>query len=336
MLMPRVEPMLPCFFGGLAERFGLLVFCVGLTALSAGVASGQNYPNKPIRIITAAYGGGGDVVARIIGQGLTAKLGQQVIVDNRAGSAVIPARIAAQAAPDGYTMLVAANSHWTLPLLKTVPYDPIRDYSPITLTTGSPVVLAVNPAVPANSVKDLIALAKARPGALNYGSGIDGAITHLAPELFKAMTGINVVRISYKGANPAIIALAQGEVQMMIVPLSSGMPFVRSGRIKALAVASEQPTALAPGLPTVAASGVPGYQSATLHAVFAPAKTPEALVKFLNKEIVRFINTPNIKEKFFAAGLDIIGSSPEQTLSTIKTEMSMLGKVIKNTGIRAN
>ncbi len=320
----------------LMPRFGVSVFCVGLAVLGADVASGQNYPNKPIRIVTAEFGGGGDVVARIIGQGLTASLGQQVIVDNRGGNAVIPAEITAKAPSDGYTLLVAGNTHWIFPLLQTVPYDPIRDYSPITLTTSSPAVLAVAPAVPANSVKELIALAKARPGILNYASGVDGSTTHLAPELFKAMAGINVVRITYKGATSAMIALSAGEVQMMIFPTSTGTPYIKSGRVRALAVASAQPSALAPGLPTVAASGLPGYEAGTLHAVFAPAKTPKAIINLLNQEIVRFINTPNAKEKLFNAGLEIVGSSPEQSAVIIKSEMNRLGKVIKDAGIRAD
>ena len=310
--------------------------CVGLTILGADVASGQNYPNKPIRMITAEAGGGGDVVARIIGQGLTASLGQQVIVDNRGGNAVIPAEIAARAPADGYTLLVTGNTHWIFPLLQTVPYDPIRDYSPITLTTSSSAVVAVAPTVPANSVRELIALAKARPGMLNYASGVDGSTTHLASELFKAMAGVNIVRITYKGASSAIIALAAGEVQMMIFPTSTGAPYIKSGRVRALAVASAQPSALVPGLPTVADAGLPGFESGTLHAVFAPARTPKAIINLLNQEIVRFINTPNIKEKLFNAGLEIVGSSPEQSAVTIKSEMNRLGKVIKDAGIRAD
>lgn len=317
-------------------RFGVSILCVGLMVLGSGVVFGQNYPNKPIRIVTAAAGGGGDVVSRIIAEGLTASLGQQLVVDNRPGNAVIQAEIMAKAPSDGYTLLVSGNTHWILPLLQKVPYDPIRDYSPITITTSSPAVLVVHPALPANSVTELIAFAKARPGALNYASGVPGSTTHLSSELFKTMAGIDVVRISYKGAAPAALAVAAGEVQMMIIPMSTGTPFVKSGRVRALAVASAQPSALVPGLPTIAASGLPGYESGTLHAVFAPANTPPAIVNRLNHEIVRFISSLGAKEKLFKAGLEIVGSSPEQSAVTIKSEMVRLGKVIKDARIRAD
>jgi tripartite-type tricarboxylate transporter receptor subunit TctC len=196
-------------------------------------------------------------------------------------------------------------------------------------------VLAVHPSVAANSVKELIALAKARPGELNYASGTLGSTTHLATELFKVMAGINIVRVPYKGAGPALVALAAGQVQLMFFPASSGTPYLKTGRIKGLAVASAQPSALAPGLPTVMATGLPGYESGTFHLVFAPAKTPEAIITRLNQEIVRYINRPDVKEKLFSSGLEIVGSSPKQSTSTIKAEMDRMGKVIKDAGIRA-
>jgi tripartite-type tricarboxylate transporter receptor subunit TctC len=317
-------------------RVGLSILCAGLMAVSTAAPSQQTWPNKPIRIVTAEAGGGGDVVSRIVGQGLTPSLGQQIVVDNRAGNIVIQAEIVSKAPPDGYTLFVSGNTFWILPLLQPVPYDPIRDYAPITVTTSSPAVLAVSPGLPANSVKDVIALAKAKPGALNYASGVVGSTTHLASELFKSMAGIDVVRVSYKGAGSAVTAVLAGEVQMMFIPLSTGAPFVKSGRLRALAVASAQPSALAPGLPTVAASGVPGYESATLHAVFAPAGTPQALINRLHQEIVRYISRPDAKDKLFNAGLEIVGSSPEQSAVTIKAEMARLGKVIKDARIRVD
>lgn len=317
-------------------RIGRSILCVGLMVVGTGVVSGQTYPNKPIRVVTAAAGGGGDVVARILAEGLTASLGQQLVVDNRPGNAVIQAEIMAKAPSDGYTLLVSGNTHWILPLLQNVPYDPIKDYSPITITTSSPAVLVVHPALPVNSVRELIAFAKGRPGALNYASGIPGSTTHLSSELFKAMADIDVVRISYKGAASAALAVASGEVQMMIIPMSTGTPFVKSGRVRALAVASAQPSALVPGLPTIAASGLSGYEAGTLHAVFAPANTPPAIVNRLNQEIVRFISSPGTKKKLFNAGLEIVGTSPEQSAAIIKSEMARLGNVIKDARIRAN
>jgi tripartite-type tricarboxylate transporter receptor subunit TctC len=242
----------------------------------------------------------------------------------------------AQAAPDGYTLLVSGNTHWILPLVQTVPYDPIRDYAPITVTTSSPALLAVHPGLPVNSVKELIALAKAKPGQLNYASGVQGSTTHLSTELFKAMAGVDIVRVSYKGSGPAAVALIAGEVQMMFFPASTGARYVQAGRVKGLAVASAQPSPLAPGLPTVAASGLPGYESGTLHAVFAPAGTPATVVKRLNQVIVSYVNRPDIKEQLFRGGLEVVGSSPEQASSMIKSEMTRLEKVIKSAGIKVN
>jgi tripartite-type tricarboxylate transporter receptor subunit TctC len=317
-------------------RFAMLCPCLVLSLAlfcSPQLVSGQSYPSKPIRIITSEPGGGADLVARLVAQGLTAGFGQQAIVDNRGGNAVIQAQIMARALPDGYTLLTSGNNHWILPVLQAVPYDPRRDYSPITLTTSSPALLAVHPSVAAHSVKELIALAKTKPGELNYASGAQGSTTHLASELFKAMAGINIVRVTYKGSGPAVLALIAGEVQMMFFPASSGMQHVKSGRVKALAVASAQPSPLAPGLPSVAASGLPGYESGTFHAVFAPAHTPSSIVGRLNQQIVRFINTPEVKEQLFKAGLEIVGSSPQDAAAIIGSEMARFGKVIKSAGI---
>jgi tripartite-type tricarboxylate transporter receptor subunit TctC len=317
-------------------RVGVSVVWIALMLLNSVAASAQTYPVRPIRVVTAEAGGGGDVVARIVGNGLTASLGQQIVVDNRAGNAVIQADIVGKAPADGYTLLVSGNTFWILPLLQTVPYDPLRDYSPITITTSSPAVIAVNAALPASSVKELIALANAKPGALNYASGVMGSTTHLASELFKSMAGVDIVRVSYKGAGSAAMAVVAGEVQMMIVPLSTATPFIKSGRLKALAVASAQPSALAPGLPTVAASGLPGYESATLHCVFAPVGTQQPIIDRLNREIARYIGRADVKEKFFRAGLDVLGSSPDQSAAIIKAEMARLGKVIKTARISAD
>jgi tripartite-type tricarboxylate transporter receptor subunit TctC len=230
---------------------------------------------------------------------------------------------------------VAGNNHWTLPVLQTVPYDPRRDYAVITTTTSSPAILAVNNGVPVSSVKELIALAKAKPGQLNYASGAQGSTTHLASELFKSMAGVDITRVNYKGSGPAAVALISGEVQMMFFPGSTGMAHVRAGRVKALAVASAQPSALTPGLPTIAASGLPGFESGTYHAVFAPARTPAAIVDLLNQVIVRHINRPELKEQLFKAGLEIVGSTPEQAALIIRAEMERFAKLIKSAGITA-
>ncbi|MBI3069132.1 MAG: tripartite tricarboxylate transporter substrate binding protein, partial [Betaproteobacteria bacterium] len=264
------------------------MFTLGMAVLGAGVASGQDYPNKPIRLVTAAPGGALDVAARLIARGLTGSLGQQVVVDNRGGSAVIAAEIVVKAPPDGYTLLFYASAVWLLPSLRdSVRYDPVRDFLPITLATRAPHILVVHPSVPVNSVKELIVLGKARPGELNYASGPTGSSIHRAAELFRAMAGVNIVRVPYKGSAQGLNDLIAGEVQLMFPTTASAMPHVKSDRLRALAVTSAEPSALAPGLPTVAASGVPGYEAVAMTGIWAPAKTPGAIIARLNQEIVR-------------------------------------------------
>ena len=307
----------------------------GLLTAAATMVASQDYPNKPIRIITNQAGGGSDFIARLIGQGISGPLGQPVIIDNRAGG-LIQSEIVSKAPPDGYTLLVAGGSILILPLMQKTPYDPVKDFSPITLATKEPAVLAVSPAVPVKSVKELIALAKARPGELNYGSGGTGATNHLAAELLKTMAGINIVHVAYKGSAPLLGALIAGEVQLAFPSAPSAAPHVKSGRLRALAVTTAEPSALAPGLPTVAASGVPGYESASLTLLFAPAKTPEAIIGRLNQEIVRLLKSREAKEQLFASGVESVGSSPHQLAATMKTEMDRMGKVIKEAGIKGN
>ncbi len=320
----------------LSPRFVVWAVSVGVIVLGAGAASGQTYPNKPVRIVTAAAGGGADLVARIIAQRLSASLGQLAVVDNRGGSAIIPAEIVAKAPPDGYTLHFSASALWLLPLFQdNVPYDPVRDFAPISLTTTSPAVIAVHPSLPVKSVRELITLAKARPGEINVASGTRGATTYISSELFKVMAGVNVASIPYKGAGPALNAVIGGEVHMIVITASSVMPHVKSGKLRALAVASAKPSALAPGLPTAAAAGLPGYESGTIHGIFAPAKTPESIIIRLNQEIVRFLNDADTKAKMFGFGLEAVGSSPGELMSTIKSEIARISKMIKDAGIRA-
>ena len=313
----------------------VMMFSVGLLAAGAGVASGQDYPNKPVRMVTAAPGAAGDFVARLVALGLTESWGQQVIVENRGGSGVIPIEIVAKALPDGYTLLVFGTTLWLLPLIQKVSYNPIGDFSPITLAAVTPLLLVVHPSLPVKSIKELIAWAKAKPGELNYASGISGSATHLPAELFKAMAGVNIVRVAYKGGAPAISALIGGEVQVMFATASGAGPHVNSGRLRALAVTSAQPSALFPGLPTVAASGLPGYDAASIMCIFAPAKTPAALVGRLNRDIVRVLNKADVKERFIKAGSEVVASSPKELAAAIKSDMATMGKVIKDAGIRA-
>ena len=316
-------------------RFVTSIFSLAAMALSTGGVFGQNYPDKPIRVVTSEYGSGSDFVARLIAQELTASFDKQVIVDNRGGSAVIHAGIVAKAPPDGYTLLVFGSTFWLTPLLRTnATYDPVRDFSPITLVVNSPAVLVVHASVPANSVKELIALAKAKPGALNYGSGPNGAPTHLSVELFKSMAGVEIVRIPYKGTGPAVTALLAGQVQMVITGPSAVAQHVKSGKLRALAVASAQPSVLAPELPTVSASGLPGYDAASTGGLFAPARTPASIVNQLHQEVVRIINRPEVRTRFLNTGLETVGNTPAQFAAMIKSDMSKWGKVIKDAAIR--
>lgn len=300
----------------------------------AGVASGQTYPSKSIRIVTGGAGGGTDFVARLIAQELSGRWSQQVVVDNRP-SGVIPGDIVSKAAPDGYTLLVDGATFWTEPLIETTPYDPVKDFSPVSLAVSSPLVLVVHQSVAVNSVKELIAVAKAKPGMLNYGAGGIGSSNQLAAELFKAMAGINVVGINYKGAGPAVSAVIGGEVQLMFPAVAAVMPHLKSSRLRALAVTSAEPSALAPELPTIASTGLPGYEAIAPSAVFAPAKTPDVIVNRLNREIGQLLRSARVKEKFLNAGVEAIGSSPEQLASKMQSEMAKWSKVIRDARIGA-
>ena len=304
-----------------------------IVVLVPASASAQNYPNKVIRIATAAVGSANDLVARIIAQELTRSLGQPVIVENRGGLAP---EVVARASPDGYTLLFYGSSVWLLPLMRHENYDPVVDLAPVTLAVNSPNVVVVHPSLPVKSIKELIALAKARPGELNYAAGTLGASPHLSTELFKAMAGINVVRVAYKGTGPSVLALIAGEVHMMVAGLGSVAPHMASGKLRALAVTSAERSKLTPELATVAASGVPGYEATSLIGMFAPAKTSTVIISRLQQETLRGLNRPEVKEILFRNGIEAIGGSPEDFASTIKTDMVMLGKVIREAGIRAN
>jgi tripartite-type tricarboxylate transporter receptor subunit TctC len=232
-------------------------------------------------------------------------------------------------------LLLYGSPIWLAPFLRDkVAYDPVKDFAPITLTTRSPTVLVVNPSVAAHSVKDLIALAKAKPGAINIAVGGSGTASHLATELFKAMAGVNMVVVPYKGSGPVITALLGGEVLMTFSNAAAIAPHVKSGRLKALAVTSAQPSPLAPELPTVAASGLPGYESTSIYGMLAPAKTPAPIITRLNQDIVKFLVQPEVKQKFLNSGVETVGNSPREFAAAIRSDMTKLGKVIKDAGIR--
>jgi len=298
--------------------------------LIVGAAAAQNYPSKPIRLVTVAPGSANDIVARLIAQELRGALGQSVIVDNRG---TIAAEIVARSPPDGYTLLLYGSAVWISPFIqKHESGNPLRDLTPITLVASSPNVLVVHPSLPVKSVRELIALARARPGELNYAAGSLGAAPHLASELFKAIAGVDIVRVAYKGTGPSLIGLLGGQVEMMFPTAGSVTPHIKSGRLRALAVTSLQPSALAPGLPTMA-EFLPGYESVSLNGMFAPAKTPAALINLVNQEVARILNRPDAKERLSSTGMDAVVCSPDEFAATIKSEMTKWGKVIRDAGI---
>ena len=313
-------------------RFLAGMLSVGVMVLSAGGVYGQDYPNKPIRIVTTAAGSGGDFPSRIIAQGISGPLGQPVIIDNKSGG-LFASETVAKAPADGHTLVVNGASLWISPLLRKVSYDPVGDFSPISLLVREVFIVALHPSVAANNVKELIALAKSRPGELNFGSAGSGGANHLAAELFKSMAGIKIVHVPYKGAGAAITAVISGEVQLIFGSATAIMPLTKSMKVRPLAVTSDEQSTLYPTLPTVAAF-LPGYESVSKTAVFAPARTPQPIINRLHDEIVRLLNQAEVKEKFFNAGAEVVGSSPEQLAVTMKSEMIRLSKVIKEAGIR--
>ncbi len=307
-----------------------------IAAMGAGAAQGQTFPAKPVRIVTTEAGSGSDFVSRVIAQELTTDWGLQVIVDNRGGaSGAIAAEAVAKSPPDGYTLILYGNPMWLLPLFrKNVPYDPVNDFAPITLAASSPDVVLVHPSLPVKAIRELIALARAKPGELNYASSATGGSTHVAAELFKSMTKVNIVRITYRGVAPAVTGLIGGQAQVMFSAPAPILPHVKSGRLRAIAVTSAQPSDLLPGLPTVAASGVPGYVSIIIFGLFAPVKTPPALAAKLNQDVVRALGKTHVKEKFMNAGIEVVGSTPGRLAAAVKSEIDSLGKVISTSGMR--
>jgi tripartite-type tricarboxylate transporter receptor subunit TctC len=317
----------------LRPLFAVVIFATCLM-VNAGAVSAQDYPNKPIRIFTSQSGSPSDFMARLLAQGISGPLGQSVIVDNRVG--IVATENVAKAPADGYTLLFYGPVVWLLPYLRDyVAWDPEKDFSAVTLATQAPNLLVIHPSLPVKSVRELIALAKARPGELNYGSGLTGSSNHMAAELFKSMAGVNIVRVPYSGPAAAFTAVIGGQLQLMFPDAGSASPHVKSGRIRALAISTAEPSALGPGLPTIAASGVPGYESGIISAMFAPAKTPAAIINRLNQEIVKVLNKPGVKERLFNSGVEVVGSSPEQLAAKMRSEMTRMGKVIKEAGIKA-
>jgi tripartite-type tricarboxylate transporter receptor subunit TctC len=309
-----------------------------LLAVAAG-AMAQPYPARSIRVIVGfPPGSGADITARVIGAKAGEALAQQVIVDNRPGAASnIAAELAAKAPADGYTLFIGTVANTiNATLYPRLPFDFARDFAPVALTTAAPNVLVVHTSVPAKSVKELIALAKIRPGQLNYASAGTGTAPHLSGELFNAMAGVRMVHIPYKGSPPAVTDLLAGEVALMFSPSSTVLPHVKSGRLRALAVTTAARLPSLPELPTVAESGLKGYETITWFGFVAPAKTPQAIVARLNAEIVKVLALPEVRNPFAIQGIEVIGGTPEQFASYIRDEITKWAKVIRLSGAKAD
>jgi tripartite-type tricarboxylate transporter receptor subunit TctC len=300
----------------------------------AAAAHAQEYPSRPIRLIVPfAPGGGNDTVARLVGESLGKRLGQPVIIDNRAGAGgVVGAEAAAHAAPDGYTLFLGGvGSHAINPNLHAnLGYDPVRDFAPVSLLAQAPLVLVVHPSLPAQSVQQLVALAKAQPGKLNYASNGNGSSSQLAAVMFAAMTGIDIVHVPYKGLAPALADLLTGRDEMMFSSIVAILPHVQAGKLRPLAVTSRKRVALLPDVPTVAESGVPGYETSSWYGILAPAGTPAPVVRRLHDEIVKVLAQEDVRKALAGEGAEPVGNTAEEFSEFIRSEKERLGAVIRS------
>jgi len=310
-----------------------------LAALAISAAAhGQVYPAKPIRMIVAyPPGGGTDIVGRMVAQKLGESLGHSVVVENRGGaSGNIGTELAARAAPDGYTILMGnvAPNAINVSLFKNLPFDPVADFAPVSLVASTPNILVVHPSTPARTVKEVIALAKAKPGMLNFASAGVGSSSHLAGELFRILAGAEIVHVPYKGAGPAMVDVLSGQIQLYFATMPAAMPHVKSGKLAPVAVTSVKRSQALPELPTIAESGVTGYEASTWYGLLAPAHTPNAAIARLHGDTVKILAVPEFRERLAAQGFEPVGSSPEEFSSYIKSEIAKWGKVIRDAGIR--
>ncbi len=315
--------------------FSLLPFALAL-GVDASAASAPAYPSKPVRLLVGfSPGGGTDVAARIIARKLSEMWGQQVVVDNRAGAGGLLAfEMTARANPDGYTLLASSPSFAIqVSLAARLPYDPIRDFAPVTQASAAPYILVLHPGVEAKSVKELIALAKANPGKLDYASGGIGSAQHLATELFNLMAGISMVHVPFKGAVsiPDVIA---GRVQMVFSGVPQALSHVQAGRLRAVGVTTPRRSPVVPDVPTIAEAGVPGYDVTVWYGIFVTGGTPRPIVARLNADFVRAINAPEVRQQLTAMGLEPIGNSSEQFNKTVRSEIKQWGQVIQRAGIK--
>jgi tripartite-type tricarboxylate transporter receptor subunit TctC len=308
-------------------------------ALAASGACAQQYPVKPVRFVLpfGAPGGAPDITARLIAPKLTEAWGQQVVVEPRVGAGgTIGTEVVANAAPDGYTILLTSPSHAiNVTLYSKLPYDAVADFVPITQLVEVPNILVIHPSLPARTVKQLIALAKAKPGSLNYGSAGSGSSQHLAGELFKKMAGVDMVHIPYKGGGGVVVDLIAGQVQLTFGSATS-LPYVRSGRLVALAVTTAQRVTSVPNLPTIAEAGLPGYEASAWYALFAPARTPKVIVDKLQTEVARILKLPDVRERLAFETIQPVGSTPAEFAEFLKREIVKWGAIIRESGAKVD
>jgi len=315
------------------------------TSLMAGsllwhaAASGQTYPNRAIRfVVPYAPGGSTDIVARILAQKLSDAMGQQVVVDNRPGAGgSIGADVVAKSPPDGYTMVTAVTGIMAINqyLYRKLPFDPEKDFAPVTQVGSLPLILVVHPSLPAKNVREFIAIAKAKPGQLNYGSSGVGTATHMTTELFKSMAGVDLVHIPYKGSGQVMGDVIGGQLALIFDQIVSSLPHVQGGKLRMLAITSAKRFPSLPDLPTIAESGVPGYESISWAGVAVPAGTPKEIIARLHTEIVKVLAAPDIRERFLRDGIETVGSTPEQFTEHIRRERIKWAKVVKDSGAKA-
>lgn len=318
---------------------GTLLVAIATGGLALPLPSlGQAYPVKPVRLLVGASPGGPlDLVARQIAPKINEALGQPIVVENRPGAGgTIAAEYVSKAAPDGYTLFLGSASTFSIAphLYPKLGYDTLRDFAPVSTVTEVPHVLVIHPSLPVKSVRDFIALAKARPGQLHFGSGGNGTFTSLAAALFNTMAGIQAVHVPYKGTGPAVIDLLAGQIQFIVNSISTSAPHIRSGKLRALAVSGRTRSALLPELQTISAAGLPGYEASTWFGVVAPAATPRDVIAKLNGVIVKAVADTAVKERFFAQGLDPFGTSPEAFAKLLRDELPKWEKVVKTAGAK--
>lgn len=312
----------------------------GLLALATALASAQAYPTRPIRILVPSTPGGSvDTLARMVSRHLSERWNQQVVVDNRAGAGgVIAAELAAKASPDGHTLIMGtvASMATNVSLTRNLSYHPTRDFDPVTLVAAQQLMLVVNPSVPAESVADLLRLARAKPGQLTFASAGNGSGGHLSGELFRMLTGIDIVHVPYKGVSPAMLDVVSGQVTMSFASIISGTPQVRSGKLRALAVTGLRRSPAQPETPTMIEAGVKGYESSTWYGLLAPKGTPRPIVMKLHQEVVALLQQPATRERLLAEGAEPVGNTPDQFRAFIDAEIAKWGKIIRAAGLTAN